>query len=162
MSNDTIAKQRAVEVEESLDSLAFYLDGMFRIPGIGWRFGLDALVGLVPNVGDFATSLVSFYILIAGVRYGVPKITLVRMALNIGLDYVFGAMPVVGDIFDFFWKSNQRNVELIRKRATGTDVGTRADYIFVGGILVLLSILLIASIAVSVAIVYSIVSLLTK
>ncbi len=155
MANDKIDTRRQVEVEESLDTLALYLDGLFRIPGLGWRFGLDAVVGLIPNVGDFATSLVSFYILIAGVRYGVPKITLVRMAMNIGLDYVFGAIPVVGDIFDFFWKSNQRNVELIRRRATGKDVGTRSDYIFVGGILVLLSMLLLASIAVSVAVVYS-------
>lgn len=145
------------EVEESLDTLALYLDGLFRIPGLGWRFGLDALVGLIPNVGDLATSLVSFYILIAGVRHGVPKITLVRMALNIAVDYVVGSIPFVGDIFDVFWKSNQRNVELIRQRATGTRVGTRSDYIFVGGILVFLSMLLLASIAVSVAVVYAVV-----
>ena len=60
-----------VEVEKELDDLAFYLDDLFRIPGVGWRFGLDAIIGLVPNVGDTITSFASFYILLAGVRYGV-------------------------------------------------------------------------------------------
>src|SRR5689334_2194154 len=94
--------RRQIEVEESLDTLSHYLDGLFRIPGTGWRFGLDSLIGLIPNVGDISTSLLSFYILIAGVRYGVPKITLVRMAFNIGLDYVVGSIPFIGDAFDFF------------------------------------------------------------
>src|SRR5438132_1526003 len=84
-----------VEIEKSLDNLAFYLDDLFRIPGVGWRFGLDAIIGLVPGVGDTLTSLASFYILLAGVRYGVPKITLLRMALNIGIDYLLGTIPIV-------------------------------------------------------------------
>ena len=78
--------QKQVEIEEGLDNLAHYLDGLFRVPGTGWRFGLDAVIGLIPNVGDTITSFASFYILFAGVRYGVPKITLLRMAFNIGLD----------------------------------------------------------------------------
>ncbi len=77
--------RRSVEVEKGLDDLAYYLDGLFRVPGTGWRFGLDSLIGLIPNVGDTLTSFASFYILLAGVRYGVPKITLLRMAFNIGL-----------------------------------------------------------------------------
>ena len=104
---------------------------MFRIPGTGWRFGLDSLIGLVPNVGDISTALVSFYILIAGARYGVPKITLLRMAMNIGLDYVIGIIPFVGDAFDFFWKHNQRNMDLIRERGKGKGEGSRSDYLFV-------------------------------
>ena len=79
-----------VEIEEGLENLSHYLDGLFRIPGTGWRFGLDSLIGLIPNVGDTITSFASFYILLAGVRYGVPKITLLRMAFNIGLDYLVG------------------------------------------------------------------------
>lgn len=149
-----MSKNSKVEIDSSLDSLATYLDGLFEVPYLGWRFGLDAIVGLIPNVGDFATSLVSFYILIAGVRYGVPKITLLRMAANIGIDYVVGSIPFVGDLFDLVWKSNQRNVELIRKRATGVDAGTRSDYIFVSGIIVLLAALLAASITASVALIY--------
>ena len=148
--------RREIEIEEGLESLSHYLDGLFRIPGTGWRFGLDSLIGLVPNVGDTLTSFASFYILIAGVRYGVPKITLLRMAFNIGLDYVVGTIPFVGDAFDFFWKSNKQNMELIRTRATGKDVGTTGDYLFVFGIIGFLVLLLISSILISVYVIYAI------
>ena len=147
-----------VEIEEGLENLSHYLDGLFRIPGIGWRFGLDAVIGLIPNVGDTLTSFASFYILIAGVRYGVPKITLLRMAFNIGLDYVVGSIPFIGDAFDFFWKSNQQNMDLIRSRATGKDKGTTGDYIFIFGVIGVLILLLIASIIASAAILYYIFS----
>lgn len=142
-------KYSEVEIEESLETLATYLDGLFRVPGTGWRFGFDALIGLIPNIGDSLTSLLSFYILIAGVRYGVPKITLLRMAFNIGLDYLVGTIPFIGDAFDFFWKSNKQNMDLIRERATGKNVGTTSDYIFVFVIILILIGILIGSILVS-------------
>ena len=142
-------ERRRVEIEEGLDTLAKYLDDLFKIPVVGWRFGIDAILGLVPNVGDTLTSLASFYILFAGVRYGVPKITLLRMAFNIGLDYLVGMIPFVGDAFDFFWKANRRNMDLIRERATGKNKSTTGDYIFVIGIILFLILLLIGSILVS-------------
>ena len=144
-----IQTRKQVEIDEGLDNLAHYLDGLFRVPGTGWRFGLDALIGLIPNVGDTLTSFASFYILLAGVRYGVPKITLLRMAFNIGLDYVIGTIPLIGDAFDFFWKSNKQNMDLIRARATGQK-GTGSDYAFVFIIIGLLVLLLIGSILVSI------------
>jgi hypothetical protein len=147
-------KNKQVEIEESLESLSRYLDDWVKIPVVGWRFGLDALVGLVPNVGDTLTSFASFYILIAGVRYGVPKITLLRMAFNIGLDYVLGAIPFLGDAFDFVWKANKQNIDLIRERATGKGKGTTSDYLFVILIILGLIALLIASIVVSLYILY--------
>jgi hypothetical protein len=142
-------KYSDVEIEESLETLSTYLDGFFRVPGTGWRFGLDALIGLIPNVGDTLTSVMSFYILIAGVRYGVPKITLLRMAFNIGLDYLVGTIPFIGDAFDFFWKSNKQNMDLIRERATGKNVGTTGDYIFVFAVILILIGILVGSILVS-------------
>src|SRR5688500_2568465 len=142
-------KYSEVEIEEGLETLSTYLDGLFRVPGTGWKFGLDSLIGLIPNVGDTLTSFASFYILIAGVRYGVPKITLLRMAFNIGLDYLVGTIPFIGDAFDFFWKANKQNMDLIRARATGKDVATTGDYIFVFGIIVALILVLIGSILVS-------------
>ena len=93
------------------------MDDLFRIPVLGWRFGLDAIIGLIPAFGDTTTSLVSFYILASAVRYRVPKITLLRMGLNIAIDYAVGSLPVVGDLFDAWWKSNQMNVELLKRRA---------------------------------------------
>jgi hypothetical protein len=106
------------------------------VPGIGWRFGLDALIGLIPGLGDTATSLVSFYILASAVRYRVPKITMLRMGCNIGIDYLLGSLPIVGDLFDAWWKSNRMNVALLRNRAT-VDItearkGRMSDWLFVG------------------------------
>ncbi|HMO81320.1 MAG TPA: DUF4112 domain-containing protein [Pyrinomonadaceae bacterium] len=151
-----VERRREIEIEQGLDNLAHYLDGLFRVPGTTWRFGLDGLIGLVPNVGDTITSFASFYILLAGVRYGVPKITLLRMAFNIGIDYVVGAIPFLGDAFDFIWKSNKKNMALIRERATGTDKGTKTDYLFVFAIIGLLVLLLLGSIFVSLYIIGSI------
>jgi hypothetical protein len=148
--------RKQIEVEQSLDTLSRYLDGLFRIPGTGWRFGFDSVIGLVPNVGDLSTALVSFYILVAGVRYGVPKITLLRMAFNIGLDYIIGVIPVIGDAFDFFWKSNQQNMDLIRERGRGRGKGTGGDWVF---IIVMISILigiLVGSVFASVFIIWAI------
>lgn len=142
-------ERRQIELEQSLEDLSRYLDTWIKIPIVGWRFGLDAIIGLIPNFGDMATSLASFYILIAGVRYGVPKITLLRMAFNIGLDYVVGSIPFIGDAFDLFWKSNKQNIDLIRERATGKDKGTLGDYIFVFAIILLLVLILVGSILVS-------------
>lgn len=153
-----IEKQRQIEVEKGLDQLAFYLDDLFRIPGVGWRFGLDALIGLVPNVGDTLTSFASFYILLAGVRYGVPKITLLRMAFNIGLDYLVGSIPLIGDAFDFVWKANKQNMELIRTRAAGKGKGKKSDYVFVIALIVLLVAVLIGSIIASGFIIYWVVT----
>ena len=150
----TPERQRSqVEIEQSLDQLSRWMDGLFRIPGTGWRIGLDALIGLVPGVGDFATTAVSFYILAAGVRYRVPKVTLLRMAFNIAIDYVIGAVPVVGDILDVAWKSNQMNVELLRRHSTvGAEQareGRLGDWLFVGLIMLVLLVLLLGSIGFS-------------
>jgi hypothetical protein len=129
------------------------MDDLFRVPVLGWRFGLDALIGLIPALGDTTTSLVSFYILVSAVRYRVPKITLLRMAFNIAIDYVVGSLPLVGDLADAWWKSNHMNVELLRKRATVSGEEARSarlsDWIFVGGIIVGLTALAITSALVS-------------
>jgi hypothetical protein len=140
------------EVERSLEQLSRWLDGLFRVPGTGWRFGLDAIVGLVPGVGDFATTAVSLYILASGVRYRVSKVTLLRMGLNIGVDYLLGAVPLVGDLLDAFWKSNQRNINLLRERASVSAGEARrgrvSDWLFVSLIILVLLALLFGSIAV--------------
>jgi Domain of unknown function (DUF4112) len=129
------------------------MDDLFRIPVLGWRFGLDALIGLIPGFGDTATSLVSFYILASAVRYRVPKITLLRMGFNIGIDYVVGSLPLVGDVLDAWWKANHRNLDLLKKRATVSAEEARAgrasDWLFVGGIIVGLIGLALASAFVS-------------
>src|SRR5439155_4971679 len=130
----------AEDLDRELEVLARLMDTMFRIPGLGWRFGLDPILGLVPMVGDVITTAVSVYILLAGLRYGVPKITLVRMAMNVAIDMVVGSVPFVGDFFDAYWKSNVRNLTLLRQRVRvsgrrGADFG---DWLFVGFIVAFL------------------------
>jgi len=150
---------RPATVDVSLDRLSWVMDDLFRIPVLGWRFGLDALVGLIPGFGDTATSLVSFYILVAAVRYRVPKVTLMRMGVNIALDYVLGSLPFVGDLFDAWWKSNQMNVELLKARASvDSDAreGRLSDWLFVGTIIVGLITLAIGSAFVSLYLLFQI------
>lgn len=141
-------------IDKHLERLGWLMDDMFRVPVLGWRFGLDALVGLIPGLGDTSTSLVSFYILAAAVRYRVPKITLLRMGVNIAIDYVVGSLPVVGDLADAWWKSNRMNLDLLRKRATVSAADARSgrtsDWLFVGGIILGLIALAIASATVSI------------
>ena len=144
---------RPIEIEESLDRLSWVLDDLFRIPVLGWRIGLDALVGLIPGVGDTATTVASLYVLGSAVRYRVPKITLLRMGMNLGIDYALGSLPLVGDFFDAWWKSNQKNVELLRQRATVSASEARkgrlSDWLFVGVIMIVLVMLAIGAAVVS-------------
>jgi uncharacterized protein DUF4112 len=144
----------SLTIDKNTERLGWLMDDLFRVPVLGWRFGLDALVGLIPGLGDTGTTLVSFYILASAVRHGVPKITLLRMGLNIGFDYLLGALPVVGDVADAWWKSNQKNIGLLRRSATVSAEEARAgkmsDWVFVGGIFVALIALGIASAVVSI------------
>ncbi len=91
------------------------MDSVFRVPGLGIRFGLDSIIGLVPGLGDTVTSFVSLYILNVASRLGVPRVTLIRMAANIAIDFAVGSVPLLGDVFDVYWKANQKNVELVRR-----------------------------------------------
>lgn len=96
-----------------LKTVAYWLDDRFRIPVLGWRVGLDGLVGLVPGIGDAATTVAALWILKEAHRLGVPRRKLGRMALNIGIDTVLGAVPLVGDAFDLANKANRRNLRLV-------------------------------------------------
>jgi hypothetical protein len=140
-------------VESGLERLSWLMDDLFRVPVLGWRFGLDALIGLIPGFGDSATSLVSFYILASAVRYRVPKVTLARMGLNIALDYVVGSLPLLGDFVDAAWKANHKNLDLLKKRATVSSEEARSgrisDWLFVGGLILVLIALAIGSALVS-------------
>lgn len=148
-----VTLKNRVEVEESLQQLSKYLDGLFKIPVVGWRFGLDVLIGFVPGVGDWATAVVSFYLLTAAVRYKVPKITILRMAFNIVIDFLLGAVPFIGDILDALWKSNKKNLQLLTERAQvqpgEAKRGNFSDWLFVGVIMAVLLGVLLASLTVA-------------
>ena len=97
-----------------LDALATLLDTAFILPGINVRFGLDALIGLVPGIGDVITTAMSLYIVHEARQLGAPRHVLVRMLANVALDGIVGAVPLVGDAFDVMWRSNRRNMRLLQ------------------------------------------------
>src|SRR5436190_4615248 len=111
--------------EVEVELLARLMDSLFVIPGTQIRFGLDAIIGLIPGLGDTLTSFVSIYILKVASRCGVPRVTLVRMALNIAVDYVGGIVPLAGDAFDVYWKANLKNVELLKRHLLATPSAER-------------------------------------
>jgi hypothetical protein len=102
-----------VAVKQRLDRFAWWLDSSIPLPGTRFRFGLDALIGLVPGLGDLAGLALSSYVLAEAARLGVSRAVLLRMGLNVALETLIGAIPIVGDIFDAVWKANQRNVRLL-------------------------------------------------
>ena len=91
------------------------MDSAYRVPGTRLRFGLDPIIGLVPGAGDLATSSFSAILLYRAFRLGVPGVVLIRMVLNILVDLLAGAVPVVGDMFDVAWKSNSMNLALLER-----------------------------------------------
>ncbi len=109
------AKKYPPPALKNLDSLAKLMDGQFTIPGTKIKFGLDALIGLVPGAGDFATFLVSGYMLTLLAQNGASGFVLARMALNVLIDSLFGAIPLLGDIFDVAFRANQRNMKLMHE-----------------------------------------------
>jgi len=112
--------------------IAVIMDNVFRIPGTNLRFGMDPLVGLLPGVGDGLGALVSVSIIVMSARYGLPRIVLVRMALNVILNTILGAIPVAGDAFSLWFKSNALNHALFLKHAGQRRESTAGDWLFVG------------------------------
>jgi hypothetical protein len=100
---------------ERLRVLARVMDGAVGVPGTRFRFGLDPIIGLVPGIGDAIGAIVSVFIVFQAARLGAPKSTLVRMMSNIGLDTIVGEIPLLGDLFDFGWKANNRNIALLEQ-----------------------------------------------
>ena len=100
--------------DETLRQLEVLLDEAFRIPGTGFRFGIDGIIGLVPGLGDVLAGLLSLVIPLAAWIRGVPYVTLFRMAVNIAIGVLVGTIPLLGDLFDMAWKTNRRNYRLLQ------------------------------------------------
>jgi hypothetical protein len=98
-----------------VDRLAWWLDNAIPVPGTRFRIGFDALIGLIPGVGDFVGALLSSYIIAVAASQGLPPSALARMAINVGLEAIVGLVPIVGDLFDAVWKANQRNIRLMEQ-----------------------------------------------
>lgn len=130
MSNEQLSKK--------LDNLAWLLDNSIKIPGTSWKIGLDGILGLIPGVGDLAAGGLSTYILYQAVKLKVPKVILARMTLNILLESVIGVIPVLGDLFDFMFKANQRNVDLMRQYVLNPKDAAQQSTLTVVGVIVAL------------------------
>jgi hypothetical protein len=115
------------------------MDSAYRVPGTRIRFGLDPIVGLIPGVGDLATSSFSAILLYRAFRLGVPRVVFIRMVLNILIDLLAGAVPVVGDLFDVAWKSNSLNLALLERHEHPGATPTSGDWaiVLLAGVLLL-------------------------
>ncbi len=147
----TRLRPSSIQIERELEVLSQLMDNQFHVPVLGWRFGFNAIIDLIPEFGDIATTIVALYVLVSAVRYRVPKITLLRMGVNIAIYFLVGLVPVGGDLFDAWWKPNIRNINLLRKRATVSAEearrGRSSDWWFVGAIVFVLLAMLFGSLA---------------
>ena len=117
---------------EHLDYIASLLDDMWQIPGTKVRFGLDALIGWIPGIGDVAAGAASCVIVFAAWRRGVAPVTITRMVANILLETAVGGVPLIGDVFHVFWKANRRNYRILIREKEKPRLKTWRDWIFVG------------------------------
>jgi hypothetical protein len=115
----------------AVSKFAYWLDAGIRVPGTHLRFGLDPILGLIPGAGDAAGAVLAGWILVEAIRLGASRATVIRIAGNVALDAVVGAVPLLGDIFDFAWKANLRNVALLERHLVAPDRAQRADRSFV-------------------------------
>jgi hypothetical protein len=98
-----------------METLANLLDGAVVIPGTNQRIGLDALIGLVPGIGDLVSAALSSYIIWEARQLGLPRWKIARMIGNLAVDTAIGAIPVAGDVFDVFFRANKRNMRIVRE-----------------------------------------------
>ncbi len=112
-------------VRQRVEALELLLERSFVIPGTKFPVGLDSLLGLVPVLGDIITAIMGAYMVWEARNLGMSKWQLIRMAANVGVDTAIGAVPVVGDAFDLVWRSNSKNLRIIRKHLDKHHPATR-------------------------------------
>ena len=120
--------QRARSLAE-VEGLAWLLDNSIPVPGTGGRrFGIDAIIGIVPGIGDVVSGVLGLLVVWRGSRMGLPRIVVARMLLNALIDIAIGAIPIIGDAFDLWFKASTRNLALMRRHLERPDTSTREDW----------------------------------
>ena len=138
----------AESVRRRIARLAWLLDNSITIPGTRFRIGLDAIVGLVPGLGDLLGVLASSYIVREAARLGAPPSVLIHMAFNVAVEGIVGIVPFVGDVFDAVWKANQRNYALLEQYLDQPRRAARSSRIVVAGVIAcLVAFLLLTGVA---------------
>ncbi|MDE0146482.1 MAG: DUF4112 domain-containing protein [Nitrospira sp.] len=134
---DDEQEQQREALRTSADSLARLLDSVVHIPGTSIRVGLDALLGLIPGLGDWIANLIGTTLLFLAVKLEVPKIVIARMAFNLGINTLIGTIPGLGDVFSIWFRSNLKNARLLRRYTSKQTTGaTPGDWLFVIALLV--------------------------
>lgn len=137
---------------DRLRRLGYLLDNSIPVPGTGFRFGLDAIIGLVPGVGDLASGALALYIVLEAARLGVPRPLLLRMGWNVAADTLVGSVPLLGDLFDAGYKANLRNIALVQRHmeqpGTSRKASRRFAALLVGGLLLLLAAVVAAAVGI--------------
>lgn len=123
---------------DALRKMARLLDSAFYVPGLNIRFGLDPIIGLFPLIGDLISPLFTVGILLQARELGLPRVVQMRMVLNVAVDTFLGVVPIVGDLFDFAWKANDCNMDLLERHAFEERPAGTGDWLFVGAALVVL------------------------
>jgi len=131
-----------------VEKLAWIMDRSIHL-GQGIYIGLDGIIGLIPGLGDLLGAFISSFIVARAVQLGLPRVTIMRMVVNIAIDTTVGTIPVVGDAFDFAFKANSMNVELMRRHLRDRSRQTKQDWLF----LIALGLLLLAILAVPVVLI---------
>lgn len=114
------------------------LDSVFAVPGTRIRFGWDPILGLFPWLGDLVSPMFSIAVVVTAMQVGIPKIVQARMLLNVLIDACLGTVPVLGDVFDVAWKANDWNMDLLERHAWTSRVPTTGDWLFAGGVAVVM------------------------
>jgi hypothetical protein len=118
-----------------VEMLAWLLDNSIPVPGTARRFGIDALIGFVPVVGDLVSGGLGLFVVWRASRMGLPRIAVARMLANSAIDFVVGAVPLLGDAFDLWFKANTRNLGILRSHLERPDASTRDDWLVVAGLI---------------------------
>ena len=118
-----------------VQTIAWLLDNSIPVPGTGGRrFGIDAVIGFVPVVGDLISGGIGLFVVWRGSRLGLPRVVVARMLANTAIDMAIGAIPVLGDAFDLWFKANTRNLGLMRRHLEQPDLSTRSDWVVLLGL----------------------------
>jgi len=121
-----------------LKLLSERLDELTKIPGTNQKIGIDAIIGVIPILGDFIGVVFSTYIMYSGIKMGVSSKVLTKMAANIAIEFIIGWIPIIGDVFDILWKANKRNVELIEDATAEKQVNEKLNYLIMASLIILI------------------------
>ena len=146
-----MSEERNEIIEERiirLKRLSERLDETFTVPGTDYKIGIESIIGAIPLVGDLIGGILSTYIMYSGIKMGASPRIIFQMAANIAIDFAIGSIPIVGDLFDFVWKANKKNVELIEETTLLNEETNKINYLIVATLIVGLVAIILAILAI--------------